>query len=80
MEKKIHQGHNIGRFRKMLAIKQDALTVSMGPEWTQKKISLFEDKKEIDDSILYGIAKARNLPVEVIKNFDEMPPFPLKII
>ncbi len=71
MEKKIHQGHNIGRFRKMLGVKQDALAASMGAEWTQKKISLLEDKEEIDDAILQEVAKALKLPVEAIKNFDE---------
>lgn len=37
MEKNIHQGHNLKRFREMLGIKQEALALDLGDDWNQKK-------------------------------------------
>ena len=71
MEKKIHHGKNITRFRQMLGMKQDALAATMGDDWTQIKISRLENKEEIEDAILGEVAKALKIPVEAIKNFDE---------
>jgi hypothetical protein len=52
-------------------MKQETLASELGEDWSQKKVSLLEDKKEIDSKILEDVAKALNLPVEAIKNFDE---------
>ena len=41
MEKIIHQGRNVKRFREMLGIKQEALAVELGEDWNQRKVSLF---------------------------------------
>jgi transcriptional regulator with XRE-family HTH domain len=71
MEKKIHQGKNITRFRQMLGIKQDVLATIMGDEWNQIKISRLEGKEEIEADILDEVATALKVPVEAIKNFDE---------
>jgi len=71
MEKKIHQGKNITRFRQMLGMKQDALAAVMGDDWTQLKISRLEAKEEIEPAILDEVAKALKIPAEAIKNFDE---------
>lgn len=71
MEKTIHQGKNIARFRQILGIKQDLLASIMGDDWTQIKISRLEAKDVIDDAILEEVAKALKIPVEAIKNFDE---------
>ena len=71
MEKKIHHGRNVRRFREMLGKKQDTLAAEMGHDWTQKKISLLEQKDEIEDSILAEVAKALKIPVAAIENFDE---------
>lgn len=71
MEKKIHQGKNITRFRQMLGMKQDLLASIMGDDWNQIKISRLEAKEEIEDGILDEVAKALKIPVEAIKNFDE---------
>ena len=48
MEKKIHQGKNITRFRQMLGMKQDVLASLLGDDWTQIKISRLEAKEEIE--------------------------------
>ncbi len=71
MEKTIHQGRNVKRFREMLGIKQEALALSLGDDWNQKKVSLLEAKEVIDDKLLEEVAKELKVPVEAIKNFDE---------
>ena len=71
MEKTIHQGRNVKRFREMLGIKQEALANDLGDDWNQKKISHLESKEVIDDPLLEQIAKLLKVPVEAIKNFDE---------
>jgi len=70
MEKTIHQGRNVKRFREMLGIKQEALAFELGDDWNQKKISLLEQKDIIEPGLLDQIAKALKVPVEAIKNFD----------
>lgn len=70
MEKTIHQGRNVKRFREMLGIKQEALALELGEDWNQRKISLLEQKEEIEPEILDKIAKALKVPTEAIKNFD----------
>jgi len=71
MEKKIHQGRNIKRFREMLGIKQDALAYDLGDDWNQQKISLLEQKEIIDAPLLQKISSVLKIPVEAIQNFDE---------
>jgi transcriptional regulator with XRE-family HTH domain len=71
MEKKIHQGKNIARFRQMLGMKQDLLASIMGDDWNQIKVSRIEAKEEIEPNILDEVARALKIPVEAIKNFDE---------
>lgn len=71
MEKTIHQGRNIKRFREMLGIKQEALALELGEDWNQRKISLLEQKDVIEEDLLAQVAKVLKVPVEAIKNFDE---------
>jgi transcriptional regulator with XRE-family HTH domain len=71
MEKTIHQGRNVKRFREMLGIKQEGLALELGDDWNQKKISLLEQKEVIEPELLEQVAKALKVPVEAIKNFDE---------
>ncbi|MFD2940224.1 helix-turn-helix domain-containing protein [Flavobacterium notoginsengisoli] len=71
MEQKIHQGRNVKRFREMLNIKQEALAYDLGEDWTQKKISLLEQKDVIEDSLLKQISAVLKIPVEAFQNFDE---------
>lgn len=71
MEKKIHQGRNIKRFREMQGIKQEALAYDLGDEWNQKKISMLEQKEEVDFALLQKISEVLKLPVEAFQNFDE---------
>lgn len=71
MEKTIHQGRNVKRFREMLGIKQERLALELGDEWNQRKISLLEQKEIIEPELLEQVAKVLKVPVESIKNFDE---------
>jgi transcriptional regulator with XRE-family HTH domain len=70
-ERKIHQGRNVKRFREMLGMKQEALALQLGEDWTQKKISLLEAKEEIEPALLEQVAKVLNVPTKAIENFDE---------
>jgi transcriptional regulator with XRE-family HTH domain len=71
MEKTIHQGRNVKRFREMLGIKQEALADELGEDWNQKKVSLLEAREVIDGETLEEVAKVLKVPSEAIKNFDE---------
>jgi transcriptional regulator with XRE-family HTH domain len=68
---KIHEGRNVKRFREMLGVKQEALAAGLGDYWTQKKVSLLEQKETIEPAILEQVAKILNVPAESIRNFDE---------
>ena len=69
--KKVHIGRNIKRFRDILAIKQEALAIELGEDWTQKKVSIMESKPSIDLQLLDKVAAALKIPADAIKNFDE---------
>ncbi|TWI91149.1 helix-turn-helix protein [Chitinophaga japonensis] len=71
MPNKVHEGRNIKRFREMLGIKQEALAYELGEDWTQKKVSLLEQKETIEPDILEQVAKILKVPVDAIKNFSE---------
>jgi hypothetical protein len=71
MDKTIHHGRNVKRFREMWGIKQDGLAHQLGEDWNQKKISALEQKEVIDDLLLEQVAKILKAPAEAIKNFDE---------
>ena len=68
---KVHEGRNVKRFREMLGVKQEALATGLGEDWTQKKVSLLEQKEAIEPAILEQVAKILNVPAEAIRNFDE---------
>lgn len=71
MSDKIHHGRNIKRFREMMGIKQEALAFELGEDWSQKKISLLEQKEEVEEKLIRQVAEILKVPSEAIKNFDE---------
>lgn len=71
MEKLIHQGRNIKRFREMLGIKQEAMALALGEDWNQRKISLLEQKPTIEPRLLQQIAGFLEIPPASILHFDE---------
>ena len=54
-----------------MGIKQEALAYMLGDDWNQQKISLLEQKEQIDDPLLEQIAAQLKVPAEAIKKFDE---------
>ncbi len=71
MTETIHQGRNIKRFRELFGIKQEALALELGEDWSQKKVSLLESKEVIDDGLLEQVAKVLKVPTDAIKNFTD---------
>jgi transcriptional regulator with XRE-family HTH domain len=71
MPKKIHHGRNIKRFRELFGIKQEALAIDLGPDWSQKKVSRLEENEVVEDEVLDQIAEILKVPVAAIKNFTE---------
>lgn len=68
---KTHQGKNVKRFREMAGIRQEALADQLGPEWSQKRISLIEAREIVDPDLLNSIAEVLKIPVQVLENFNE---------
>jgi hypothetical protein len=62
MSEKIHHGRNI---------KQEALAHELGEDWSQKKISLLEQKEEVEEELLRQVGEILRIPVEAFQNFDE---------
>lgn len=71
MEKKIHHGRNLKRFREMLGIKQESLAFDLGDDWNQKKVSLLEQREMIDDLLLDKLSEVMKVPVQAFRNFDD---------
>lgn len=69
--KQSHHGRNLKRFREMLGIKQEALAYELGDEWSQKRVSLLEQKEMIPRKTLEHIAEVLQIPVKAIVDFDE---------
>jgi transcriptional regulator with XRE-family HTH domain len=68
-EVKPHHGRNIKRFREWFGIKQETLAMEL--DWSQQRVSLLEQKEEIEDPVLEEVAKVLKVPVEAIKNMDD---------
>jgi DNA-binding XRE family transcriptional regulator len=68
-ETKPHHGRNIKRFREWVGVKQETLAAEL--HWSQQKMSLFEQKEEIEDPILEEVAKILKVPLQAIKNLDD---------
>jgi transcriptional regulator with XRE-family HTH domain len=70
-EKTVHLGRNIKRIRELLGVKQDALAITLGDDWSQSKISYLEAKEDIDAPLLEEVAKALKVTPDAIKNFND---------
>lgn len=55
----------------MLGIKQEVLAFDLGEDWNQKKISLLEQKENVESHILKQVSAILKIPVEAFENFDE---------
>jgi transcriptional regulator with XRE-family HTH domain len=65
----VHHGRNIKRLREILGVKQDVLATEFNI--TQQAVSDLEKKAQLSDEILEKVAKVLNVPLEVIKNFND---------
>lgn len=54
-----------------LRIKQEGFAYEMGEDWTQKRVSVLEQKEFVEQDILEQVAMILKVPVEAIRNFDE---------
>lgn len=52
----------------MLGWKQEAMADRLGRGWSQKRISLLENKEEIDIEIIRQISEILDVPEELLKN------------
>jgi transcriptional regulator with XRE-family HTH domain len=68
---KAHHGNNIRHFRQWRDMKQEALAAKLGGDWTQRKISLLEDKETVEPQILEQVAKALDVPVDALENVND---------
>lgn len=55
----------------MLGVKQEALAAELGEDWSQKRVSVLEQKEELEPHILEQVAKILQVPPDAIKNFNE---------
>jgi len=67
----VHEGRNIKRFREMLGMKQEALALELGGDWTQRRVSLLEQKEQIEKDVLEEVAKVLKVPAEAFERFDD---------
>lgn len=71
MNTTIHHGRNIKRFREMMGIKQEAMADALGSDWSQKKVSLLEQKEQVELELMKEVAAVLKVPVEAIEKFDQ---------
>jgi hypothetical protein len=70
-EEEKHQGRNLKRFREMLGVKQEYLADRLGPGWSQKRISILEGKRILDDASLAEVAVQLQAAPNIIRFFSE---------
>ena len=49
----------------------EGLAYELGEDWTQKRVSILEQKETIEQDILDQVARILHVPADAIKNFDE---------
>ena len=64
-----HHGNSIRRLRNILDLKQESIAFALN--MTQQNFSILEHKEEIESDLLNKIAKIMNVPVDLIKNFND---------
>ncbi|MGE9515894.1 MAG: XRE family transcriptional regulator [Solitalea-like symbiont of Tyrophagus putrescentiae] len=55
----------------MVDLKQEAFAFELVGDWTQKPISLLEQKEQIDKPVLQEVSEALKVLVEVIEKLDD---------
>ena len=55
----------------MRGMKQEALAMDLGQDWSQRRVSLLEAKEEIEPEVLKQVAGVLKMPVEAFTDLDE---------
>lgn len=55
----------------MMGLKQETLALELGDDWNQRKVSLLEQKENVEPEVLQRLSEVLKLPVEAFQNFDE---------
>ena len=64
-----HHGHAIKRIRQSMGLKQEVLAGMIGAN--QPRVSNHEQKKVLDDELIYKYAKALNVSPDMIRELDD---------
>ena len=70
-EEKIHEGKNFKRIREILGLKQEAVGKKCPSNFSQQRISEFENMWTIPEPSLQELADALGVTVEFIRSFSE---------
>lgn len=70
-EEKIHEGKNLKRIREIMGLKQEVLGRKCPGNYSQQRISEFENQWTIDEPTLQELAEALGVTVEFIRAFNE---------
>lgn len=65
----VHLGYNVKRLREIIGVKQEDLAERL--QLSQQSVSKFENREDLDNDTLEKVAKALNIPEEVIRNFTD---------
>lgn len=68
----VHHGHNIRHIRKSKGMKQEDLASQVG--MTQQNLSKIELRETLDDVVLARFAKVLDVPIDLLKNLEEVAP------
>jgi transcriptional regulator with XRE-family HTH domain len=66
---KMHIGRNISKVRELMNIKQEQLAVSL--KVSQQTVSKIEQTPQISEQVIERVAKALDVPPQLIRDFDE---------
>lgn len=70
-EEKIHEGKNLKRIREIMGLKQEVLGRKCPGNYSQQRISEFENQWTIDEPTLQELAEGLGVTVEFIRAFNE---------
>ena len=70
-EEKIHEGKNLKRIREIMGLKQEVLGRKCPGNYSQQRISEFENQWTIDEPTLQELAEGLGVTIEFIRAFNE---------
>lgn len=70
-EERIHEGKNLKRIREIMGLKQEVLGRKCPGNYSQQRISEFENQWTIDEPTLQELAEGLGVTIEFIRAFNE---------